>query len=51
MLAAELLRKTALDNQTLRALVKRGLVELREGDVSNAIRMATSNSSRREISN
>src|SRR5712692_347244 len=33
MLAAELLRKTALDNQTLRALVKRGLAELREGEV------------------
>ena len=28
--AAELLRQTSLDNQTLRALVKRGLVELRE---------------------
>src|SRR5215475_3970633 len=28
--AAELLRKTLLDNQTLRALVKRGLAELRE---------------------
>jgi primosomal protein N' (replication factor Y) (superfamily II helicase) len=28
--AAELLSKTSLDNQTLRALVKRGLVELRE---------------------
>jgi primosomal protein N' (replication factor Y) (superfamily II helicase) len=28
--AAELLRKTALDNQTLRALAKRGLIELRE---------------------
>jgi primosomal protein N' (replication factor Y) len=28
--AAQLLRKTSLDNQTLRALVKRGLVELRE---------------------
>src|ERR1700682_2821799 len=33
MLATELLRKTLLDNQTLRALAKRGLVELREGDV------------------
>jgi primosomal protein N' (replication factor Y) (superfamily II helicase) len=33
MLATELLRKTSLDNQTLRALAKRGLVELREGDV------------------
>jgi primosomal protein N' (replication factor Y) len=31
--AAELLRKTSLDNQTLRALVKRGLVELREESV------------------
>jgi primosomal protein N' (replication factor Y) len=31
--AAELLRKISLDNQTLRALAKRGLVELREGDV------------------
>src|SRR5256884_1348696 len=30
MRAAELLRQTSLDNQTLRALVKRGLVELRE---------------------
>ena len=30
MRAAELLRKTSLDNQTLRALVKRGFVELRE---------------------
>jgi primosomal protein N' (replication factor Y) (superfamily II helicase) len=30
MRAADLLRQTALDNQTLRALVKRGLVELRE---------------------
>src|SRR6202035_2713516 len=28
--AAQLLRKTSLDNQTLRALAKRGLVELRE---------------------
>jgi primosomal protein N' (replication factor Y) (superfamily II helicase) len=28
--ASELLRKTSLDNQTLRALAKRGLVELRE---------------------
>jgi primosomal protein N' (replication factor Y) len=28
--AAELLRKTSLDNQTLRALAKRGLIELRE---------------------
>src|SRR5213079_345819 len=28
--AAELLRQTSLDNQTLRALVKRGLAELRE---------------------
>jgi primosomal protein N' (replication factor Y) len=33
MLATELLRKTSLDNRTLRALAKRGLVELREGDV------------------
>ena len=33
MVATELLRKTSLDNQTLRALAKRGLVELREGDV------------------
>ena len=32
-LATELLRKTSLDNQTLRALARRGLVELREGDV------------------
>ena len=32
-LATELLRKTSLDNQTLRALAKRGLVELREGEV------------------
>src|SRR5437870_5752347 len=30
MRAAQLLRETSLDNQTLRALVKRGLVELRE---------------------
>ncbi|HEV3244493.1 MAG TPA: primosomal protein N' [Chthoniobacterales bacterium] len=30
MPAAQLLRKTSLDNQTLRALAKRGLVELRE---------------------
>src|SRR5436190_2657682 len=30
MRAAELLRQTSLDNQTLRALVKRGLTELRE---------------------
>src|SRR5438128_12613971 len=30
MRAAQLLRQTALDNQTLRALVKRGLAELRE---------------------
>src|SRR5947209_8532649 len=30
MPAAELLRKTSFDNQTLRALVKRGLIELRE---------------------
>src|SRR5678816_2328981 len=28
--SAELLRQTSLDNQTLRALVKRGLAELRE---------------------
>src|SRR5213083_3228040 len=28
--AADLLRQTALDNQTLRALVKRGLAELHE---------------------
>jgi primosomal protein N' (replication factor Y) len=33
ILAAELLRRTALDNQTLRALVKRGLAQLHEGDV------------------
>ena len=31
--AAELLRQTSLDNQTLRALVKRGLAELREQPV------------------
>jgi primosomal protein N' (replication factor Y) len=30
VLAADLLRQTSLDNQTLRALVKRGLAELRE---------------------
>src|SRR3989442_14494189 len=30
MRAAQLLRQTSLDNQTLRALVKRGLAELRE---------------------
>jgi len=30
MLAAQLLRKTSFDNQTLRALAKRGLIELRE---------------------
>jgi len=30
MPAAQLLRKTSLDNQTLRALAKRGLIELRE---------------------
>ncbi len=30
MRAAELLRQTSLDNQTLRALVKRGLAELRD---------------------
>src|ERR1051325_10053392 len=30
ILAAQLLRKTSLDNQTLRALAKRGLVDLRE---------------------
>src|SRR6267154_2185856 len=30
MRAAQLLRQTALDNQTLRALVKRGLAELRQ---------------------
>ena len=33
MPAAELLRKTSFDNQTLRALVKRGLVKLREETV------------------
>ena len=33
MRAAELLRQTSLDNQTLRALVKRGLAELREDAV------------------
>ena len=32
--AAELLRKTSLDNQTLRALVKRGFAELREQAVA-----------------
>jgi len=32
--AAQLLRKMSLDNQTLRALVKRGLVELREQAVA-----------------
>jgi primosomal protein N' (replication factor Y) len=32
--AAQLLRKMSLDNQTLRALVKRGLVELREEAVA-----------------
>jgi primosomal protein N' (replication factor Y) len=32
--AAQLLRKISLDNQTLRALVKRGLVELREQAVA-----------------
>jgi len=32
--AAELLRQTSLDNQTLRALVKRGLAELREEAVA-----------------
>src|SRR5216684_4726263 len=32
--AAQLLRKTSLDNQTLRALVKRGLAELREQAVA-----------------
>src|SRR5882757_918498 len=31
--ASQLLRQTSLDNQTLRALVKRGLVELREESV------------------
>ena len=31
--AADLLRQTSLDNQALRALVKRGFVELREGAV------------------
>src|SRR5439155_21891858 len=31
--AAQLLRKTSLDNQTLRALVKRGLVQLHEESV------------------
>ena len=34
MAAAELLRQTSLDNQTLRALVKRGLVELKEAAVA-----------------
>ena len=34
ILASELLRKTALDNQTLRALEKRGFVELKEAAVS-----------------
>src|SRR5262245_43784232 len=33
MRAAQLLRQTSLDNQTLRALVKRGLAELREDAV------------------
>ena len=32
--ATEILRQTSLDNQTLRALVKRGLAELREDGVS-----------------
>src|SRR5207302_5555416 len=31
--AADLLRRTSLDNQTLRALAKRGLIELRQGAV------------------
>ncbi len=44
--ASQLLRQTSLDNQTLRALVKRGLVELREEAVSG-IHMLTNNSSRR----
>src|SRR5947207_8267554 len=34
MRAAELLRQTSLDNQTLRALVKRGLAELRDEAVA-----------------
>ncbi len=34
VLATDLLRKTSLDNQTLRALQKRGLVELKEGAVA-----------------
>ena len=34
VLAAELLRQTSLDNQTLRALAKRGLVQLREEAVA-----------------
>src|SRR5437763_16762662 len=33
MRAAELLRQTSLDNQTLRALVKRGLVQVHEAAV------------------
>ena len=33
ILAAELLRQTSLDNQTLRALVKRGLAEMKEAAV------------------
>ena len=34
VLATELLRKTSLDNQTLRALQKRGLIDLKEGAVA-----------------
>ncbi len=34
VLAAELLRKTSLDNQTLRALQKRGLIEVKEAAVT-----------------
>ncbi len=34
ILAAELLRKTALDNQTLRAIERRGFIELKEAAVS-----------------
>jgi len=48
MRAAELLRQTSLDNQTLRALVKRGLAELREKQLF-AIRTAMNSSSPRPI--
>ena len=44
---SQLLRQTSLDNQTLRALVKRGLVGVARRSSRSGIHMLTNNSSRR----